>query len=189
MQHIGEAITTEVRIISDKDLARGAQIEKVVGGLAAGMSITNACKRAGISSKTWRRWKDEGLIQDLIADKFDDVMAGVRDLIANALPNSTKVLAAIAQGKIPDGTAIDGKLAPRDVVAAQAQLMNLYKQVGGDIDQVERDNASALEQLKQRNTSILTVNIDTVNVGTAQEPMPVPAGITLVDAEAHLVED
>ncbi len=67
--------------------------------------------------------------------------------------------------------------------------MNLYKQVGGEVDHVARDNADALEKLKQRNTSILTVNIETVNVGTAQEPTPIPTGITLVDAEAHLVEE
>jgi len=174
-------------VVDDQDLRRAAQIKIIVDSLSAGSTIALACSKADISPRTWQRWKKEGYVQDLIADRFDDVMSGVRQLVAEALPASTKVLVAISQGKIPNGTAIDGTLAPRDVIAAQTQLMNLYRQVGGDLDPVARDNAAALEALKQRAVSITTFHIDTINVGTEQEPMPVPAGARIIDVEPELV--
>jgi len=184
---VAEALLPQV---DDQDLRRAAQIATVVEGLSSGMTVTNACNSAGISVRTWQRWKKEGYIQELIAERFDDVMAGVRKLVAEALPESTKVLVAIAHGKIPPGTAIDGTLAPRDVVAAQQQIMALYRQVGGDIDPVQRDNEKAVEQLRQRAVSITTFNIETVNVGTDVEPMPVPSrAINVIDVTPELVEE
>lgn len=184
---VAEALLPQV---DDQDLRRAAQIATVVEGLSSGMTVTNACNTAGVSVRTWQRWKKEGYIQELIAERFDDVMAGVRKLVAEALPESTKVLVAIAHGKIPPGTAIDGTLAPRDVVAAQQQIMALYRQVGGDIDPVQRDNEKAVEQLRQRAVSITTFNIETVNVGTDVEPMPVPSrAINVIDVTPELVEE
>jgi hypothetical protein len=176
--------------LDDVDLRRAAQVARVVDGLASGMTITHACNGAGISIRTWQRWKKEGFVQELIAERFDDVMAGVRKLVAEALPSSTNVLVAISQGKIPPGTAIDGTLAPRDVVAAQQQLMALYRQVGGDMDPVARDNEKAVEALRTRAVSITTYNIETVNVGTDVEPMPVPSrAINVIDVTPALVEE
>jgi len=182
-------IVTDLPAIDDVDLRRAAQISKIVNGLSSGLTIAKACEGAGISTRTWQRWKKEGYIQELIAERFDDVMSGVRKLVAEALPDSTKVLVAIAQGKIPPGTAIDGTLAPRDVVSAQQQLMALYRQVGGDMDPVQRDNEKAVEALRQRAVSITTFNIKTVNVGTDVEPMPVPSGAEIIDVTPKLVEE
>lgn len=179
--------------VTDTDLRRAAQVQMVIDSLASGANITKACKVAGINRSTWARWKKDGIVQELLNEKFGDVMAGVRGVVSDALVGSTKVLAQIAQGKLPSGTAIDGTLAPRDVVTAQQQLMALWRQVGGVEDTVDRDAEALLEQLQAGHISVTTVNIQTMNVGTEQNPMPIPIGVMpqtqIIDIEAEEVLD
>lgn len=179
---------TEASEITERDLARMALIARVVTGLSGGMSIERACKVAGIASQTWRRWKSQGLVQDMLAAKFADVMAGVRETVAEGLVQSASVLVSIAQGKVPGGTDFDGKLAPRDSVAAQQQLMRLWQVVANPDAEKERVAEDALERLRKQAVSVLTVNIETVNVGTDQEPMPVPVGVEVIDVKPTLIE-
>ena len=176
--------------VSDSSLRRAAQIAQVINGLAAGMTIDRSCERANVSLTSWHRWRQEGDVQAMIQAKFEDVTAGVRDLVAESLVPSTKILTSLAKGEIPSGTAITGVLAPRDVVAAQQQLMNLWKILGGGEDPGARENQRVIDELKKRAVSILTLNIDTVNIGTEAQPMPVPSGIRLIDVvDAELIDD
>ncbi|NIV33092.1 MAG: hypothetical protein GWN58_27685 [Anaerolineae bacterium] len=175
--------------ISDVDLRRAAQITTVINGIAGGMTIESACERAGVSTSTWHRWRKDGDVQALLQTKFEDVTAGVRDLVAESLVPSTRVLTSLAKGEIPSGTSINGVLAPRDVIAAQQQLMGLWKVLGGGEDEHAKENARVLEELKRRAVSITTVHVDTVNVGSEAQPLPVPSGVRVIDVVPEVLED
>jgi len=174
--------------VSDSDLRRASLITMVINGLAAGMTIDKACVRADVSLSTWRRWRTEGDVMALLQTKFEDVTAGVRDLVAESLVPSTKVLTSLAKGEIPSGTAINGVLAPRDVIAAQQQLMNLWKVLGGSEDPGMQENQRVIDELKKRAVSITTYNIDTVNVGSEAQPMPVATGVRLIDVDPQVLD-
>jgi len=174
--------------ISDADLRRAAKIATVINGIAAGLSTKDACARAGIHRHTWDRWRKEGDVQDLLQVKFEDVTAGVKDLVAESLVPSTRVLTSLARGVIPTGTSINGVLAPRDVVAAQQQLMNLWKTLGGGEDPQARENERVLDELRKRAVAISLVHIETVNVGNEAQPLPVPSGVRVIEGSAREVD-
>ena len=163
--------------VSDKDLQRAAQVQLVVDGLAAGRTITEACQRAGISVSTWRSWKKDGHVAEVINTKYNDITTGAKDLIADSLIQHMKVLAALSKGQIPKPSGIDGVLAPRDVIAAGVQLLNVWKELGGDTESKERDQERIMEELRNAHISILQVHVLTTNVGTRAQPMPVPSGV------------
>ena len=89
---------------------------------------------------------------------------------------------------MPKGTDFEGKLAPRDTVAAQQQLMRLWQAVADPEEARVADAEERLASLRAKAVSVMTVHIDTVNVGTDQEPMPVPVGVRMVDVEPELIE-
>jgi hypothetical protein len=174
--------------VSDKELQRAAQIQKIVDLLARGRTIEQACDVVGISARTWRRWRKDGYVADVINAKFNDVTSGVKDLVAESLVESTKVLTSLAKGKIPRNTAINGVLAPRDVIAAQQQLMTLWEKLGGDAESKEREQERLLEELANAHISITTVHVDTVNVGSETQPMPIPTGARPAVIEGEIEE-
>ena len=163
--------------VSDKDLQHAAQVQLVVDGLAAGRTIAEACQRAGISVSTWRSWKKDGHVAEVINTKYNDITTGAKDLIADSLIQHMKVLAALSKGQIPKPSGIDGVLAPRDVIAAGVQLLNVWKELGGDTESKERDQERIMEELRNAHISILQVHVLTTNVGTRAQPMPVPSGV------------
>lgn len=184
-----EALSHESKIeVSDADLRRASQITVVINGIAAGMNTEDACSRAGISKSTWQRWRKDGEVQALLQAKFEDVTAGVRDLVAESLVPSTQVLTSLAKGEIPPGTSINGVLAPRDVIAAQQQLMGLWKVLGGGEDERAKEDARVLDELRKRKISITTVHVDTVNVGTDAQPLPIPSGVRVIDVTPEMIE-
>jgi hypothetical protein len=174
--------------VSDKELQRAVQIQKIVDLLARGRTIEQACDAVGISPRTWRRWRKDGYVADVINAKFNDVTSGVKDLVAESLVESTKVLTSLAKGKIPRNTAINGVLAPRDVIAAQQQLMTLWEKLGGDAESKEREQERLLEELANAHISITTVHVDTVNVGSETQPMPIPTGARPAVIEGEIEE-
>jgi anti-sigma factor RsiW len=180
-----QLIITEEK--SELELQREAKIAAVITNLAGGMTIERACKVAGTTSRSWRRWKESGLVQDALAETFGNVMAGVRRTVADGLVQSASVLVSIAQGKIPPGTDFDGKLAPRDSVAAQQQLLRLWQVVADPEKEKEREAQDTLSRLRSSTASVMTVHINTVNVGTDQEPMPVPIGAEEIIDVSHTV--
>lgn len=163
--------------ITDKDLQHAAQVQLVVDGLAAGRTIAEACQRAGISVSTWRNWKKDGQVADVINTKYNDITTGVKDLIADSLIQHIKVLAALAKGQLPQPSEITGVLAARDVIAAGIQLLNVWKEVGADVQSKEREQERILDELRNAKISITQVHILTTNVGTLAQPMPVPSGV------------
>lgn len=179
--------TQHTLTVSDKELQRAAQVQIVVDGLAAGRNISQACERAGISTTTWRHWKREGHVAEVINDRYNDVTTGVKDLVADSLVEHVRVLAALATGRIPKGTQIDGVFAPRDAVAAGAQLLKVWQELGGDEISKEREQERILEELRGAHISITQVHVLTANVGTMAQPMPVPVGV--LEGEYEEVED
>jgi hypothetical protein len=175
--------------VTDKDLQRASIIRKVVDALAAGRSIKDACAIAEIDERTWRSWRKEGWVQDVVNAKFKDITTGVRDLVAEAMVGSTKLLCKLAQGIVPANTSIDGVLAGRDCIAAQKQLVELWKTLGGDMESRERDQEKMIEELAKKGISITQVRIQTVNIGTEAQPMPVPVGAEVIEGEVINVVD
>jgi hypothetical protein len=160
--------------VSEVDLRRAGQIVKVVDALARGRTIGQACKEAGIGATTWTRWKREGYVSEYLGAKFEDITSGVGGIVSNAMIESTRVLASLAKGQIPRDTSINGVLAPRDVIAAQAQLFNLWKQLSGENDTAEREHDRVLEELRERAINISLVHVNTINVGDETMTIPVP---------------
>ena len=176
--------------VSDTELRRAVIIQTVVDALSLGNTIAKACQKAGICEQTWRNWRREGYVGDLINMRFKDVTAGIKTIVADSLVASTKVLALLAQGQIPPDTAINGTLAPRDVVSAQQQLINLWEKLGGDQETKEREQERLLEELAAAHISITTVHVTTVNMGDETQPIPVPVGFDAIDGEyTELGED
>jgi hypothetical protein len=162
-----------------------------VDTIAQGLNITEACELADVSKQTWYRWRKDGHVQGVVATKFKDMTTGVRNLVADALVPSVRLLVSLAQGKKPTDTDIDGKLAARDVIAAQKQLIVVWKELGGDAESRERDQEKLLEELMSQKQGITQVRIETINTGTQAQPMPVPVGATpveIVDGEVKEVD-
>jgi hypothetical protein len=174
---MSELVEAEPRDVTEVDLRRTAQISTVVNELAKGRSLAQACEKAGICERTWRYWRSEGLTQPYLDDAWRDLTDGLRGIVQNNLIRSMLVLADIAQGIIPRGTAITGTLAPRDVVAASQQLQNIYQKLGGDKDVHDRAQERLLEELMTSTINITTVHIETVNRGDEAQPMPVAIGV------------
>lgn len=171
--------------VSDSDLRRAGQITRMVDLLSMGKGIEEACDIVSISTETWRRWRKAGQVQNLLDLRFKDITTGMRGLIADSLVNSTKVLAQMAEGKLPTGTNIKGSLAPTDVIAANKELRGLWQLLGGDSESQAREEDRLIEELKAGGVSITTVNIQTMNVGSEHQPMPIPSGIVV---EGEVVE-
>ena len=169
--------------VTDKDLRRAAQIQLVVDALASGRNITEACERAGVATSTWRSWKKDGLVSDVINDRYNDIVTGVKDIVADSLVEHVKVLAALARGQTPKGTSLDGTFAPRDAIAAGTQLLRVWQELGGDEITKEREQELILEELRGAHISITQVHVLTANIGTSGQPMPVPAGVLEGDYE------
>ena len=176
-------------VADEKDLQRAVQIQRVVDLLARGKTIKQACADVDISERTWREWRKDGYVQEVIDSKFKDVTSGVKDLVANSLVASTRVLTSLAQGTIPRGTNITGKLAPRDVIAAQQQLISLWEKLGGDTESKEREQERILDELARAHISITTVHVETINMGNEMQPMPVPVGVKPVEVIEGEVEE
>lgn len=176
-------------VVTDQDLRRTVQVQKVVDSLASGRNITEACAHAGVSLSTWRSWRRDGIVSDAINAKYSDVTMGFKDIIADSLVDHVKVLCEIARGQMPKAGAINGKLAPRDVIEAGKQLFAIWQATGGDVETQEREQQRILEELRTGHISITQVHVQTINVGTQTEPMPVPAGIIEGKYEEGVVDE
>jgi hypothetical protein len=169
------------------DLWRAATIQKVVDSLASGRNIQDSCEYANISTNTWYAWRKEGLVADVVNTKFKDVTSGVRDLVSESMVGATKLLCYMAQGKLPPNTSIGGIFAPRDAIAASAQLLTLWDRLGGDIESKERDQERMIEELIKGGISVTQVQINTVNIGSEAQPMPVLQGAKEVIVEGEIL--
>jgi hypothetical protein len=173
--------------VTERDLRQASLIQQVVDALAAGRTIKDACIKVGIDEKTWRNWRRDGLIQEHLNLKFQDIQSGVRDLIADSMVKSVKVLCSLAKGVIPPNTSIDGVLAARDVVAAGKAVNELWKDLGGTAESKEREQERIIEELAKAKISITQIHVQTVNIGTEAQPMPVPVGAGIIDGEVEEV--
>ena len=161
---------------TEADLRRAAIILKVVDGLAQGLSIKDSCKEADITPASWRLWRADGLIQQAVNTRFDDMTTGVKGIISDSLVAGMSILADIAQGKKPRNTAITGVLSPRDVIAANTLLLSVWEKMGGSTESRITEQRNLLDKIKEGGVNINTVQIQVINVGDKAQPRLVPVG-------------
>ncbi len=171
--------------ITDKDLERAAKIVKIINVLASGGNITKACQRAGISVSTWAAWKKDQVVADMIAAKHEDVTLGVREVIADSLTAHMAILCGFAKGEMPRNSSIKGILAPRDVIQAGTQVMNIWKDLGGAAQDKDREQQALVDELTRAGVTINQYVVNTMNVGTESQPMPVPIGADIIEGEVE----
>lgn len=163
--------------ITDKDLERAAKVTKVINALAAGSNIKQACDRAEITPLTWRTWKKDKIVNDLIQAKYEDITIGMREVLSSSLVSHMAILCGFAKGEMPAQSGITGVLAPRDVIQAGTQVMNIWKDIGGGSNDYEREQQAIVDELTKASITINQYVVNTMNVGTESQPMPIPVGI------------
>ena len=171
--------------VTDEELRRVAIIQIVVDELARGKTIKDACEKAGITPRTWRNWRSSGYVQEVLNTRYADIVDGTKEVIASSMVKHVDILAKLAQGVVPRNTAISGNLLASDVIAAGKQLFSVWKAVGGDRQQDAHDQ-QLLDQLKGTQLSITQVHVQTMNIGSSDQPMPVPIGVDdIVEGEVE----
>lgn len=172
--------------ITEKDIQRAAIVRRVVEGLSSGNDLTTSCERAGISINTWRLWRESGHVQAILKETHDALTIGIRGVLEEAALRSFEVIASIAQGKKPARTDIKADLTPADVIAAHDRLWKVLGLTGLEDRAAESDAEAILRELREKQVSIFTMHVGTVNIGTSAEPVPVPTGMVV---EGELIQD
>jgi len=167
--------TTQLSVTED-DLRRAGQIASICDTLATGATIATACEEVGITTRTWRNWRQQGLVQEMVAATYDDLVVGARTLITGGVIEHLKILTSFAAGKVPVGVNVIA-LNPREIIVAGKQMMDILGKMGITFNTQEREQKDLLLQLVASKITIQQMVVVTENTGTANAPRPEPIGV------------
>lgn len=137
------------------ELRRVAIVKVILENLAQGKTISESCQIAGISPRTFRKWRKSGALDEYLADMLQEIKVSGLSQIADAWPGAVAQLCEDVQGTA---------LSARDRDQRFRSLLQVIKTMFPDLSEPEATGELAKDWLRKHGKKFPPLTAVQVNV-------------------------